>query len=196
MKKKSKDETGHTYATDSQESEAAASGAPTPGFNEDSEYAEYERQGLPFGESLEAQDGLLRSELDETTDTDLPDSSATVDPEDQTFGAPDLRFGGEDISGVSEWSMRAKNPELDDGIDAGDFKRPDEEILEDLLVACKEDDVSLEGIEFEVDAAVVTIRGKMSDRKSIEAVELTANSVPGVKTVQNQVELSSQSTAE
>src|SRR5689334_11913515 len=75
------------------------------------------------------------------------------DPDIETFAKQDLRYGGEDFSSVSEWSMRARNLELDDGLDNGDFVRSDTEILMEVFDACEELGLRSRGIDFEISGA-------------------------------------------
>jgi hypothetical protein len=178
-KNKKSPESSHTYSHDDTESSAAARGAPVRGFEEDDEYTEYKREGMTF---IKTPDASARA--------GLVDRRGEVYPGDPDIGSgakQDLRYGGEDVSGVSEWSMRARNLELDDGLDAGDFIRPDTEILDDIFDACEEQGLQRTGVDFEVAGAEVTIRGR-ADKQTGERLEQMLLDIPGVKLVKNLLE--------
>lgn len=101
----------------------------------------------------------------------------------------DLRFGGEDISGMSEWTMRAHRFELDEGLSAGDYFRPDEEILEEAYAALSAHGVPDETIRMRVRGAVVSVEGSVPSRTQRVQVESWLLDVPGVKDVQNLLEI-------
>ena len=111
---------------------------------------------------------------------------ADVDlPEDFPAALPELRFGGEDVSGVSEWTMRARRLELDDGLGGADFARSDEEILGDVLDALREHVAQAERIECSVTGGVVTLKGAIESPVLRERLELLVKDLPGVREVRS-----------
>lgn len=132
---------------------------------------------------------------------DEPSDDEPSDPgQDETgipgigdFAPQDTRFGGEDISGMSEWSMRARMLELDDGLDAGDYKRPDNEIAIDLADALERELRGPGELSFKVSGGEITVEGWLAGKEQIDNLETIALNVPGVKEVHNLVEVSDRS---
>jgi len=212
MKKISKTSRGpkeKTRARDEKKSLSSAIGAPPRGFSEDEEFAKYEEQGMNFGVDFDKLDPKTadpkHSEPSDRRGTEslfdydeaefVGESAGQVvagtnevypgDPDIGTSTKNDLRFGGEDISGVSEWSLRATHLELDDGLDAGDFHRSDEEIRSEIFELLDERHWSDESIEYVVSGAEVRLSGKVSKRELCQEVESAIRDLPGVKEVQN-----------
>ena len=95
----------------------------------------------------------------------------------------DLRFGGEDLSGVSEWSMRAHSPEFDDGSDASDIKRSDTDILNGIWESIGDEESDVRDLEIAVRAAEVFVQGKVKEGGQRENLINLILSVPGVRNV-------------
>src|SRR5690606_31305548 len=95
------------------------------------------------------------------------------DPDIEAFGQTDLRYAGEDISGQSEWSMRAQNLELDDGLDSGDFHRSDAQILEEAREVLAEQFRNLTAIELNVEGSVLYIDGDVHSAQVRQHLEDT-----------------------
>ena len=184
MKSKSKKPTqsGRSYGLDEKESEASVYGAPIRGFEEDSEYERDAALGMTF-ENAEApwtNDG--GEENDESSGDNGLDDAVQA-----SSSGKDLRFGGEDISGMSEWSMRARELQLDDGLDAGDFMRSDFEIRSQVEVALNEC-MAGNDIKVEVKEAEVTLRGHYARKLTKAEIEDLVLGIPGVRDVRNFLE--------
>ena len=180
--------TSHTYGLDEQDSTASAQGAPIRGFEEDDQYEEYRGAGFSFSGTADTNADLVSDEGNDEPPVPEGESSAG-DPDIGILGSLDLRFGGEDISGVSEWSMRARALELDDGLDAGDFKRPDKEIAQEIFDAFQEEELDITNFECEVAGAEVTMRGIAASSEARERMEDMIKDLPGVKEVSNLIEV-------
>lgn len=85
--------------------------------------------------------------------------------------------------------MRAHNPKLDDGLDAGDFIRPDEEIYDALADLCHERKWK-DKLDFEVHGGEVTLRGNVRSKKRSEEIEVSIKDLPGVREVFNHLSVS------
>ena len=128
---------------------------------------------------------------DGPSDDEAPplDQAETGIPDIGDFGPQDTRFGGEDLSGMSEWSMRARSLELDDGLDAGDYRRPDNEIIVEAAEALESQLTEPAQLQFQVRGGELTIEGWISSKEQLEKIETAAQNVPGVKEVHNCLEL-------
>jgi hypothetical protein len=123
----------------------------------------------------------LGEEVDFVSGDELIDNGRIGEMDSPVHPSQDLRFGGEDLSGVSEWSMRARSPELDDGLDAGDIKRSDSEILNEIWETLGDKASEIRNLEITVRGAEVYIVGKVSDAAKRDwVIDLLLN-VPGVK---------------
>ena len=205
---------GHTYSLDEQESARAAAGAPTRGFHEDAQVQEYERNELSFVSPFDRTDPKTAHPSQASRPSDkrgteslfeydeaesAGESAGQVvagskevypgDPDIEASQPNDLRFGGEDISGVSEWSMRATHLELDDGLDAADFHRSDDEIRNEVYELFNERRWTAEPIECDVAGGEVKLNGRISRRDLREEIEAAVKDLPGVREVYNFLEL-------
>ena len=129
---------------------------------------------------------------DEPSDDEAisPSGEETGIPDVSDLGSQDTRYGGEDLSGMSEWSMRAKNLQLDDGLDAGDYKRPDNEIAANAVEAFKKQLTSPGELRFKVQGGELTIEGWIKSKDQFDSIETIALDIPGVKELHNFVEVS------
>ena len=204
---------GHTFGFDESESLSSALGGPTRGFSENAEFDDYEKAGMSFAGPLAKEDAKakrmrLSSDAAPETDAlvDFDDEGELVDggeisgtqpevyagdPNLETTPANDLRFGGEDMSGVSEWSMRARHLELDDGLDAGDFHRSDDDIRAELYELFHERKWTDRPLVYEVVGAEVKLKGKVESAGLLQEIEIAIKDLPGVKEVYNFLEVSS-----
>lgn len=187
-KKNQQTSLGRSYGKDEDESAAAALGSPTRGFEEDEEFRKYQQEGVGFMSLSEVLDVDEADEAAGSSSEPLAglQAGAEPDPNDPdilNFGQQDLRFGGQDVSGISEWTLRAHNLQLDDGLDEGDVRRSDEALLSDIVELCVEYHYNLEAIECTVQGAQVTLRGRVPGVERREFLENAVRSIAGVQEV-------------
>jgi hypothetical protein len=114
---------------------------------------------------------------------------AANDPDIGDLGVRDLRIGGVDDSGVSEWSMRQHSPRHDDGFDQGDFLRSDHEISEQIQTIIDGIHADRMNIDFSVAGGVVTLSGYVEAPEDKDVIEEYALQILGVEEVRNQIQL-------
>ncbi len=129
----------------------------------------------------------IDAEVDFDSGDEMPNASETEAADSPLHAPQDLRFGGEDVSGMSEWSMRAHSPELDDGLDAGDFKRSDGEILGELWDTLGQKTQDIKGLDITVEAGEVYLRGTTTNGNTREWIEELLLDIPGVKEVHDEI---------
>jgi hypothetical protein len=191
---------GHTYGKDEAHSVGAALGGQLRGF----EYEAEDRDTVPTLNTEETRELSGRDAIAEfsdcSADFDSPedaldrgdDYGRAVDERGERnlgsvseglAGAPDLRYGGEDLSGVSEWLLRAHSPALDDGLTAGDFLRSDEQILQEVLNTLTPLLGPRHGVQITVQQGLVTITGTVKNMLIREEVVDRVLRVYGVQEV-------------
>ena len=85
--------------------------------------------------------------------------------------------------------MRATHLELDDGLDAGDFHRSDDEIRNEVYELFNERHWTDQRINCDVVGGEVKLNGKISQADLREEVEAAIKDLPGVREVYNFLEV-------
>ncbi|MCB0359141.1 MAG: BON domain-containing protein [Bdellovibrionales bacterium] len=109
---------------------------------------------------------------------------------DAVFGARDVRYGAEDLSGMSEWEMRQLSRGRFAGVGPRNYVRSDERVLEwvcERLMLHKYLDPS--DIDVTVQGGEVTLEGTVQLRAEKYLAEDLAAHVPGVEDVNNRLKV-------
>lgn len=185
---------------------ASKEGAPIPGFEEDWQFDAMQSNGVGFKAldevlDVEREDAQpsgapvisMRPDVPSPTRSSSPappgadevSAGNPQDPNDPELISPetDLRFGGEDLSGVSEWSLRARQPPLGEAEDGAVYDRPDTEIQDELLEFFEEEGFNIDLVRCDVRGGVVTLAGNLSSRKQEELILTGVKEIPGVREV-------------
>lgn len=178
---------GHTYSLDERDAEASAVGAPIAGFDYEQDLDDL--TNIAHGPTILGDTEVLPDEAALDGPRNAPGEVAKGDPDIRSFGPNDARFGGEDVSVISEWTFRAHQPDLDAGLGAEQFKRTDLEIYEQLLETLEEECHSGREISIDVSGGEVTLSGVVTSREVRDQLETAALHVPGVRSVVNYVSI-------